>query len=575
MRIQENALLRRPFAAEGLCMLALLLLSSPLFVEADDSFVLTPDHPSETQSIVGLVIVQGAQCKPDAYRPLAMEIQQRAESERNVSAFVGVPEYIADVPEPLQFGSKFDEIVTNMRKAGLPADAPVFLLAHSLGAVMAQSFTQNNANKVERQILYGATMLRKFRNASYPVDTLTIDGTLDGLLHVTRQAEAYYHQVLHADRHPTKTSDQPVVILEGLTHWSVASGTPPSNVRKNDLKAEVEETEAHVAIAKLVVAYMVDKNDAYVTSAVESTKDILAPVLSALEMAGYHYLNGPCESDYPTNPTCQYPKWPDKSLLPRKGPPNPMPTNDCTCGSPWVANVAQKMMGDLESTPAGAYAVVSNKDSFHDVSDVRPFHLPHIFSPNPGTACDNSSSTTTGSCVVETTTVTMPIYDSKDALLDTGLYPVTASEYRTKLKSRQAIRQSAGLPSVDFDALDKNNVSVCKSINEAAYEWALEHAGDAAAARFRKIGQPFRFGDDVYAGIGVTGPTWIHKALSFDESADGSFVTVSAPYFATANKNLGDEPYTSTVGYHYCKLLSPARAMEWIYLDGLRKYGGL
>ena len=25
-------------------------------------------------------------------------------------------------------------------------------------------------------------------------------------------------------------------------------------------------------------------------------------------------------------------------------------------------------------------------------------------------------------------------------------------------------------------------------------------------------------------------------------------------------------------GYHYCKLLSPARAMEWIYVDGLRAY---
>lgn len=28
-------------------------------------------------------------------------------------------------------------------------------------------------------------------------------------------------------------------------------------------------------------------------------------------------------------------------------------------------------------------------------------------------------------------------------------------------------------------------------------------------------------------------------------------------------------------GVHYCKLLSPARAMEWIYVDGLRYYNSM
>jgi hypothetical protein len=28
-------------------------------------------------------------------------------------------------------------------------------------------------------------------------------------------------------------------------------------------------------------------------------------------------------------------------------------------------------------------------------------------------------------------------------------------------------------------------------------------------------------------------------------------------------------------GFHYCKLLSPAYAAEWIYVDGLRKYRSL
>ena len=30
--------------------------------------------------------------------------------------------------------------------------------------------------------------------------------------------------------------------------------------------------------------------------------------------------------------------------------------------------------------------------------------------------------------------------------------------------------------------------------------------------------------------------------------------------------------YPDSSGFHYCKLLSPARAMEWIYVDGLRRY---
>ena len=35
---------------------------------------------------------------------------------------------------------------------------------------------------------------------------------------------------------------------------------------------------------------------------------------------------------------------------------------------------------------------------------------------------------------------------------------------------------------------------------------------------------------------------------------------------------LGLRPFIQTVGYHYCKLLSPARAMEWIYVDSLKDF---
>jgi hypothetical protein len=172
-------------------------------------------------------------------------------------------------------------------------------------------------------------------------------------------------------------------------------------------------------------------------------------------MEGYHYLNGPCESDHPTNPTCQYPKWPDHCLGPCAGPPDPLPPTNCECGSPWVMQNAQRVMADLPAS-----VTIDTKDSFHDVSDVRPFHLPHIFRPAPGSACASLDG-----CTIDTTTVSMPIYDSRDAL-DTGLYPVTASEFRTKLKSRQAMQESAGMTGVNYTATDESNTKTCASINQ-------------------------------------------------------------------------------------------------------------
>ena len=123
---------------------------------------------------------------------------------------------------------------------------------------------------------------------------------------------------------------------------------------------------------------------------------------------------------------------------------------------------------------------------------------------------------------------------------------------------------------IDFEALDRNNTRACADINAAAYAWALKRASAEAAARFRRYGTPLSFGDDSWSGFGITGPKWIHDKLRYESAPNGTSVRVVAPTFATPNKKLGDEPFLLTVGYHYCKLLSPARAMEWIYIDGLR-----
>ncbi len=51
--------------------------------------------------------------------------------------------------------------------------------------------------------------------------TLTLDGDLDGLLRLSRQAEAYFHQVeRQGGPDDVRALQRPVVILEGLSYWA-------------------------------------------------------------------------------------------------------------------------------------------------------------------------------------------------------------------------------------------------------------------------------------------------------------------------------------------------------------------
>ena len=122
-------------------------------------------------------------------------------------------------------------------------------------------------------------------------------------------------------------------------------------------------------------------------------------------------------------------------------------------------------------------------------------------------------------------------------------------------------------------ALSQNTTDVggwnCAVINNASYQWALKHASPTAAARFTKIGQPLVMGQDIF--LSNAGPAWIWNPMEYKESSDKSTVNVYAPSSHTPV----DYGLKAAAGFHYCKVLSPARAMEWIYIDGLRSKGGL
>ena len=70
--------------------------------------------------------------------------------------------------------------------------------------------------------------------------------------------------------------------------------------------------------------------------------------------------------------------------------------------------------------------------------------------------------------------------------LDIGFFPVTASEMKVKLKSRQATYQQTIDPAAQL--ADTDRFSFCAEINEKAFQWALKRAPARTRARFGDVG---------------------------------------------------------------------------------------
>ena len=67
------------------------------------------------------------------------------------------------------------------------------------------------------------------------------------------------------------------------------------------------------------------------------------------------------------------------------------------------------------------------------------------------------------------------------------------------------------------------------------------------------------------------GPLWIWTFMKYATSDDKKTVTVQAPMMRTPD----DYFIGSAAGFHYCKVLSPFKALEWMYTDSLFEFNGI
>ena len=89
---------------------------------------------------------------------------------------------------------------------------------------------------------------------------------------------------------------------------------------------------------------------------------------------------------------------------------------------------------------------------------------------------------------------------------------------------------------------------------------ALNASTPDAVRRYKAANRPIIFADDQVFGNGLY---WTSTPLHLEENSDGLHVQGVALKTSVTSMLFP--------GMHYCKVMSPYRAMEWINVDSLRK----
>jgi hypothetical protein len=554
-----------------LCFLVLIVICAG--VVAWDDVILPP--PMDKAGPVSVVyFAQGADITTDQYTLIMTELQNTVD----FPLWVGIPQCpfnVAAIPGGLKKG--IDRVSTSMQEMGMRAELH-FYAGHSLGGAMMPDYVHDEVpDTATGMFLFGAFLTRKFKTSQtpegrpqveFPVPSLTVGGELDGLARLSRVVEALYTQVTFSEDPGAAARFMPVTVVGGMNHMQFASGEAPTFVLQNDLQADVSEETAHRAVVADVAAFLgalvyPSRADyaAMVSERVQESTRFVQPLVDALLAESYEHFLPPCycqakdEYGSSTFATCAS-------------------TPSCTGGAGWTDVTAQPLLAGLSSEQVAGLRV-SSVDTMQPTSSD---HYPHIHGGGPGRqSSDNPGDGQTpplcsepSGCTLNITTVTEHKYDQNagDAIanwMDTGFAPITAFEMKAKMKSRQAVWQAAGLGNTtlaETDALDQN---LCAQIQQAAVTYATERVPATTRNRFEKFGQSFVIGEDVSGS-----PTWEKASMVWKEDSDSNTVTVQAVAYSTEN-----QCSSSSAGVHCCKLLSPARVMEWMYTDGLRNKLGL
>lgn len=312
---------------------------------------------------------------------------------------------------------------------------------------------------------------------------------------------------------------------------------------------------------------------------VDDTAAYLEPMLLAMRLEGYYHMKTPCHlmTQRQQSDGC--------SDVVNHG--EDECTVDCNLGSPWASMMQQKIIEQTLKNLLPVNIITAVKDEFHRSWYMVPWANPPAYVPKVHL---HPSAPSLKNHELQVDSVTEAIYERPESIWDTGFFPNTALELRSKFNSPAAILQEA----LDGDTakhylsnqLVVNVTDIGRHLNAHAIAWALHHAPTRVRRRYRERGLPLVAGQDV---VRHSGPAWIWNSLRLTHkqkkkkttksSMDGTApcgndndyheecLLVESQVLSTAVDHF--IPYVR--GKLYVKLLSPARALEWMYTDSLRR----
>jgi hypothetical protein len=102
-----------------------------------------------------------------------------------------------------------------------------------------------------------------------------------------------------------------------------------------------------------------------------------------------------------------------------------------------------------------------------------------------------------------------------------------------------------------------------------AIDWAYGKLSKTSRKLYDNYGVKMVVGDDM--GPYNEGPLWIWTFMSYKTDLTANTYTVKSAMMRTPTTYF----IHSAAGFHYCKVLSPFKALEWMMVDGLFEHNGL